>query len=92
MQSQEIIMLVGFVLLMGGLMFYQQWQARRRREKQIAGLSLGDEIMTVGGLIGKLTQLDAEAGQARIEIAPGVEIRIMLVAISRPLNPPDAGE
>jgi preprotein translocase subunit YajC len=84
--SQTLIM-VGAVVLLLVLMVLPQWQARRRRQKQMAGLSVGSEVMTIGGIIGKLTYINTEEDRARIEIAPGVEIRVIVAAISRPLEP-----
>jgi len=83
--QQLVILILGFVLL-SVLMFWPQWQARRRRQKQMAELHVGDEIMTVGGIIGKLTYLNTEENRARIEITPEVEIQVVLAAISRPLT------
>lgn len=86
METQQLIILIlGFVLL-SVLMFWPQWQARRRRQKQMAELHVGDEIITVGGIIGKLTYLNTEENRARIKIAPEVEMQVVLAAISRPLT------
>lgn len=49
----------------------------------MAALAVGDEVLTVGGIIGKLTYLDAEENRAGIEISPGVEIHVVVAAISR---------
>jgi len=84
--TQQIVILVIGLALLGALMFWPQWQARRRRQKQMAALRVGDEVITVGGIIGKLTYLNAEENRARIEIAPGVEMRVVLAAISRTLT------
>ncbi|HEY73736.1 MAG: preprotein translocase subunit YajC [Chloroflexi bacterium] len=86
MDIQQIVILVIGVVVMGVFMFLPQYRAKRRREKQMAALSVGSEIMTVGGIIGKLTYLGTEENRARIEIAPGVEIRIVLAAISRAIE------
>jgi len=71
-------------------MFLPQWQARRRRKKQMAELRTGDEVITVGGIIGKLTYLNDEENRASIEIAPGVEMQVVLAAISRTLTSPQS--
>jgi preprotein translocase subunit YajC len=84
--QQIVILALGLVLLIA-LMFWPQWQARRRQQKQMAELQVGQEVMTVGGLIGKLTHLDPEANEATMEISPGIEIRLVPAAISRPLVP-----
>jgi len=83
--QQIVILIIGLVLL-AAFMFWPQWQARRRRQKQMAELRVGDEVMTVGGIIGKLTYFNAEENRARIEIAPGIEMRVVLAAISRTLT------
>ena len=87
MDTQQIVIFVIGLVLLGAFMFWPQWQARRRRQKQMAALHVGDEIMTIGGIIGKLTYFNAEENRARIEIAPGVEMRVVLTAISRTLSP-----
>jgi len=82
-ENQTFIWIIGLVLL-SVFMFLPQWQARRRRQKQMAEMRVGDEVMTVGGIIGKLTYLNVEENRARIEIAPGVESQIVIAGISRP--------
>jgi len=84
--QQSVILAVGLVLL-SVFMFLPQWQARRRRQKQMSQLQVGEKVMTVGGIIGTLTYFDADEERARIEIAPEVEIEIVSNAISRPLTP-----
>lgn len=85
MNTNQVLITVAAIVLLGAIMLLPQWQARRRRQKQMAEMRVGGEIMTVGGIIGKLTYLNAEEDRARIEIAPGVEIRVVMAAISRPL-------
>ena len=85
MESQQIYILIGLVVL-SVLMFLPQWQARRRRQKQISAMQVGDEVMTVGGIIGKLTYFNIEENRARVEIAPGVEIMLVTAGISRPVE------
>jgi preprotein translocase subunit YajC len=63
-----------------------QNRARKNQERVIEELKIGEQIVTVGGVIGKLTYLNREEDLARIEVAPGVEIRIIPAAISHPLD------
>lgn len=85
----EIVIWIGVLVLLFALMFLPQWQARRRLQKQIASLQPGDEVMTIGGIFGKLVQVDAEKNRARVEIAPGVEIQMLLTAINHVATPLD---
>jgi preprotein translocase subunit YajC len=86
METQQVVILAIGLILLSVLMFWPQWQARRRRQKQMAELRVGDEVMTVGGIIGKLTYFNAEENRARLQIAPEVEIQVVLAAISRTLT------
>jgi preprotein translocase subunit YajC len=86
-ETQQVVILAIGLALLSALMIWPQWQARRRRQKQMAEMRVGDEVMTVGGIIGKLTYMNAEENRARIEIAPGVEIQLVLPAISRRSSP-----
>jgi len=84
--NQQITILVVGLVLLSVLMFLPQWQARRRRQKQMSSLHVGDEIMTVGGIVAKLTALNADEERARVEVAPGVEIQVTLTAIGHTLT------
>ena len=90
MENNQVLMLVLGLVLISALMFLPQWQAKRRKQKQMANLQVGDEVMTVGGIIGKMTYFDVDENRARIEVSPGVEIQVVLAAISRTLTSHDA--
>ena len=85
MGTQQLYILIGLVVL-SVFMFLPQWQARRRRQQQMNAMQVGDQVMTVGGIIGTLTHLDAEENRARVEIAPGVEITLVIAGISRSIE------
>jgi preprotein translocase subunit YajC len=85
--SQQILILgIGLVMLIA-LMFWPQWQARRRQQQQMRQLQPGDEIATVGGIIGKIAAVDTEKGRVVVEVAPGVQVTFVIAAISRTLTP-----
>ena len=50
-------------------------------------MQVGDEVITLGGIIGHLTALDADAGVAYVKIAEGVEVKMLSVALDRPFEP-----
>jgi preprotein translocase subunit YajC len=89
-ETQQIVILAAGLVLISVLMFWPQWQARRRRRKKMAELRMGDTVMTVGGIIGKLTYLNDDENRARIEVAPEVEIQVVPTAISHTLTSHDA--
>jgi len=77
------------LLLMMGLIFGAMYflmirpQQRRRREAEAMqrSISVGDEVLTIGGLYGTVVEIDDES--AILEVAPGVENRYARGAISR---------
>ncbi len=69
----NIIFLVGF-----GLIFYFfMWRPQAKRAKShknlIAGLAKGDEVITAGGIIGKVVRLNEE--YVVLEVSEGVELK-----------------
>ena len=78
------------LLLLFGLMWLllirpQKAQLQRHRAF-LESLTVGDEVMTAGGTIGRIVALDD--AESRLEIAPGVIVR---VAKARLLAAPGAG-
>nr|NIV34839.1 preprotein translocase subunit YajC [Anaerolineae bacterium] len=49
METQQVVILAVGLVLLSVLMFWPQWQARRRHRKRLAELRVGDEVVTVGG-------------------------------------------
>jgi preprotein translocase subunit YajC len=88
----QTLLMIGGVVLVLVLMVLPQWQARRRQKKQMEQLGVGTKVMTIGGIIGTITYLNREENRARIEIAPGVEIQVLVNAIGQPLEPSKAEE
>jgi preprotein translocase subunit YajC len=52
-------------------------------------MGVGSEVMTIGGIIGKITYLNKDENRARIEVAPGVEMQFVLNAIGQPIEQPE---
>ncbi len=91
--GNSLYTLLIFVLL--GLAFYfllLRPQNRRRRETAAmqSHLGVGDEIQTVGGLFGTVTEVDSTA--VTIEAAPGVELRFAVGAIARVVTKADSDD
>jgi preprotein translocase subunit YajC len=61
-------------------------QSKRRREamEMQRGIGPGDEVQTIGGLYGTVTEVDDES--ATIEAAPGVHLRFARPAIGKVLT------
>ncbi len=77
-----------WLVLIGGSMlflFLPQWLARRKETKKLSTLEVGQRVLTIGGFIGTLTRVDREHNMARLKLAEGIEVDILLNAIARSL-------
>jgi preprotein translocase subunit YajC len=73
------MMNLGFIALLVAIMYFvmirpQQKQMKSHREL-IAGLKKGDEVVTQGGLLGKIHQVSEQT--VTLEVANGVRIRVL---------------
>ncbi|MCU0496742.1 MAG: preprotein translocase subunit YajC [Anaerolineae bacterium] len=58
-----------------------------KRQNFVRALAAGDEVITAGGLIGKVLSIDAEAGTALVEIADGVVVRAVSASLLQAFDP-----
>ena len=82
---------LGFVIV--GLVLLLVVMPRRRIravEALQSQLTEGDEIMTTGGLFGRITRLDQETFE--LEVAPGTTVRFARLAVARRIVDPIAPE
>ncbi len=80
------VLIVGFYFL---LVRPQRRQMAARRAL-VAAIRVGDEVVTAGGIHGRVATDEGDV--IGLEIAPGVVIRIARGAISARPTPPDAPE
>jgi len=68
------------------LMIRPQQQRVRQARVMTSSLEVGDEVVTAGGIYGTIT----EAGDdiLSVEVAPGVELRVLRGAIAQRVGPP----
>jgi preprotein translocase subunit YajC len=82
------IVVVYLVILVAAFFFLVVRPQRRQmavHRDLVASLSVGDEVVTSGGVIGTIELLDDEI--AHLEVTPGVVIRVARGAIARRLEP-----
>ena len=80
------------IVILGLAYVFLMLPARRRRQAHAAmqdSVGIGDEVITAGGLHGKVAELDDEAGIVRLEIAPGTVVtldRRAVAAVARDVD------
>jgi len=69
------LFLVGMIAIMFYFLLYKPEQRKKNeREKLLKSLARGDEVMTAGGIYGKITALTDNS--ITIEIAPNVRVKV----------------
>lgn len=83
--SQLLLPLVLLGLMWVLLVRPQQQRVRRQREL-IASLEVGDEVVTAGGMVGRIVALEGD--EVRLEVAPGVTLRVVRLAVNSRVEVP----
>ena len=71
------------------LIIRPQQKKVKDHQNMVEALRRGDQVVTQGGLIGKVTKVKEAEGQApelEVEIADGVKVRVVRATISQVLN------
>ncbi len=83
-----------FIVVMVALMWLLVIRPQRRRTSELAemtaNLSVGDEIVTAGGMYGRIERMDSDV--LTVEIAPETSVRIARGAVTGVIRPEDEQE
>ncbi len=75
------------LVLMFGVLYFIMIRPQMKRQKEhkamVEALSKGDEIVTAGGMYGKVTK--ASEDSLTVEVAAGVEVRMQRTAVNQVL-------
>ena len=74
-----LLMIVGFYFLL----IRPQRNRQRSQRLLLSSLEVGDEIMTTGGMLGTIVEIDDDEGIVTVEIAPGTRVKMMRQGISQ---------
>ncbi len=87
---EQLLPLAFLLVVMYFLLIRPQQQRVKAQRSLVASLTVGDEIVTVGGLLGRIVAIDDQT--ATVETTPGTLLRFRRTAISGRLGPEPAGE
>ena len=80
--------LISFVpiILIFAIMYFLMIRPQQKKVKEhramVDALRRGDQIVTAGGLIGKVTKVDDQKNEVEVELAPNVKVRVVRSTIS----------
>lgn len=79
-----------FIVLIYFLVMVPQKRVARQHQQMVAQLKAGDEVVTMGGIYGTITEVEG-GGTVLLEIAEDTDIRVAQASIAR-LVEPTAGD
>ncbi|TYB88083.1 preprotein translocase subunit YajC [Oceaniovalibus sp. ACAM 378] len=81
----SFVPLILIFAIMYFLLIRPQQKKAKEHQKMVAALRRGDQVITAGGLIGKVAKVK-EDGEVEVELAEGVKVRVVRSTISQVLN------
>jgi preprotein translocase subunit YajC len=84
--ANALVTLAPLLLIFVAMYFLMIRPQRRRMMQQrelLESLEVGDEVITVGGVLGVIREIDDE--YLTLEVSPGTQIRIVRSAVARKL-------
>jgi len=82
----QFLPLILIFLIMYFLMIRPQQKKMKEHKAMVEALRRGDQIVTQGGIIGKVTRVKEGENEAEVEIADGVKVRIVRSTIVQVLS------
>ena len=77
-----LIMLAVFGLIFYFMIYRPQAKRVKEHKNLVSSLAKGDEVLTAGGLIGKITKVAEDKDFLKIELAEGNEVMIQKASIN----------
>ncbi|MDE2234583.1 MAG: preprotein translocase subunit YajC [Gammaproteobacteria bacterium] len=74
------IMIVAFIGIFYFLLIRPQQKRQKEHQKMLAAIGKGDEVVTSGGVLGRVKDLDDQF--ITLEVAPGVDHKVQRQAVS----------
>jgi preprotein translocase subunit YajC len=74
------------------LMIRPQQRKLRAQRELLNELEVGDEVVTAGGILAQIVDIDDDEDVVTVEISPGTSIRMLRGGISRRLVDEDEGD
>ena len=75
----QFLPIIGMVAIFWFLIIRPQMRQQKAHREKVAGVKKGDQVVTAGGIVGKVTKVDDT--YAEIEIAQGVRVKAIKATI-----------
>jgi preprotein translocase subunit YajC len=88
--ASSLLMQLPFFIAIFGIMYFLLIRPQQKKVKShqamVAALRRGDQVVTQGGLIGKVSKVTEGQNEIEVEIAQGVKVRVVKSTIATVIN------
>ncbi len=84
--AQQFLPLILIFGIMYFLLIRPQQKKMKAHQAMVEAVRRGDQVVTQGGLIGKVSKVKEDGGEIEVEIADGVKVRVIKSTIAQVLN------
>ncbi len=78
----QVVPLILILVIMYFFLIRPQQKKVKDHQAMVGALRRGDEVVTAGGLIGKITKVKDDT-EVEVEVSPGVKIRVLRPTIAQ---------
>ncbi|MCF6445424.1 preprotein translocase subunit YajC [Nereida sp. MMG025] len=82
----QFVPLILIFAIMYFLLIRPQQKKMKEHQAMVAALRRGDQVVTQGGLIGKVSKVKEGENELEVEVADGVKVRVVQNTITQVLN------
>ena len=73
----SLVPLILVFLIMYFLLIRPQQKKLKEHQAMVAALRRGDQVVTSGGIVGRVTRVKDTDNEVEVEIAPGINVRVV---------------
>ena len=73
----QFVPLILVFLIMYFLLIRPQQKKLKEHQAMVAALRRGDQVVTSGGIVGRVTRVKDTDNEVEVEIAPGINVRVV---------------
>ena len=82
----QFLPLILIFVIMYFLLIRPQQKKAKEHQTMVRDLRRGDQVVTQGGVIGKVSRVKDDENEIEVEIADGVKVRVVKATIAQVLN------
>ena len=86
MRPADLMLLLVIFGIMYFLLIRPQQKKVKEHQAMLGALRRGDQVVTQGGIMGKVTKVKDDSNEVEVEIASGVNVRVVKSTIATVVN------